>query len=73
MDIMEVLTLAKNMGFDVGQIISLAVMYVALRKDLLKVLDQQLGKLIDAIKDLEKAHNARLDKIEAHVGLKKEE
>lgn len=69
MEVIPLLTAAKNMGFDLGQIISLAAMYFMLRKDLMK----QLDKLIFAINSLEKAHNERLSKIEAHVGLKKGE
>ena len=61
---------AKRLGFDFGQILSLIILYVLLRRDLSKVIDQQFNKLIDALKSLEKAHNDRLNKIEAHVGLK---
>lgn len=68
MEVVPLLTAAKQMGFDLGQMISLAIMYFMLRKDLMK----QLDKLIIAIQSLEKAHNERLSKIEAHVGLKKE-
>lgn len=68
MEVVPLLTSAKQMGFDVGQLLSLAAMYFMLRKDLMK----QLDKLIIAIQSLEKAHNERLSKIEAHVGLKKE-
>lgn len=68
MEVVPLLTAAKQMGFDLGQMISLAIMYFMLRKDLMK----QLDKLIIAIQSLEKAHNERLNKIESHIGLKKE-
>lgn len=71
MEIFAVLAAAKEMGFEAGQIISLIVMYFMLRKDLMKVFDKQFEKLIGAIKSLEKVHNERLERIEAHVGLNK--
>lgn len=64
---------AKNMGFDVGHLVSLGAMYFMLRSDLIKIIDKQFSKLIDAIQSLEHAHNERLNKIEAHVGLKKDD
>jgi len=73
MGIFEILANAKQMGFDIGHLLSLGAMYFMLRKDLIKIIDTQLNKLISAINSLEKAHNDRLDKIEAHVGLKKQE
>lgn len=71
MEVISILTAAKEMGFEVGHIVSLLVMYFLLKKDLLKVFDKQFEKLIEAIKSLEKVHNERLEKIEAHVGLNK--
>lgn len=71
MEIIALLATAKELGFEVGHIISLLVMYFLLKRDLLKVFDKQFEKLIDAIKGLEKVHNDRLEKIESHVGLNK--
>lgn len=71
MDVLALLTTAKEAGFEAGGIVSLLGMYFMLRRDLMKVFDKQFGKLIDAIKSLEKAHNDRLEKIETHIGIKK--
>lgn len=72
MDIIATFSLAKEMGLEVGQIASMLGIYFLLRRDLLKVIDTQFDKLIKAINALEKSHNERLNKIETHVGLKKE-
>jgi hypothetical protein len=37
----------------------------------MKVIDNSINKLVDAINSLEKTHDQRLSKIEVHVGLKK--
>lgn len=71
MEIISLLTAAKELGFEIGHILSLIMMYLMLRRDLMKVFDKQFGKLIDAIKTLEKAHNKRLTEIETHVGMNK--
>jgi hypothetical protein len=70
MEVISLLSRAKALGFDLGQIIAFGIMYGVLRTDLMKIFDRQFDKLIEAIKSLEKAHNDRLNKIEAHVGLK---
>lgn len=73
MGVFSVLAEARALGFDVGHLLSLMAVYFLLRKDLLKVIDSQFNKLIDAIKSLETAHNERLNKVEAHVGLRSKE
>lgn len=72
MEILTLLSTAKQAGFDIGSLVSLVIIYFMLRKDLIKVIDKQFDKLIVAINSLEKAHSERLSKIEAHVGIKKE-
>lgn len=72
MEIVALFSMAKEMGLDIGHISSMLVVYFLLRRDLLKVIDTQFDKLIKAINALEKSHNDRLNKIETHVGLKKE-
>lgn len=85
LEIFAILTTMKEMGFEAGHILSLVIMYVMLKKDVLKVLEKRsteiFDKIIDtvskrmeelilAIRDLEKSHNDRLQKIEDHIGLK---
>lgn len=60
MEIIALLTSAKELGVDVGHLGSLGFMYFMLRKDLMKVIDSQFNKLIDAIKSLEATHNKRI-------------
>ncbi len=71
MEIIALLTSAKELGIDIGHLGSLGFMYFMLRKDLMKVIDSQMkmidsqiGKLIDAIKSLEATHNKRLFNLE---------
>lgn len=72
-EVFAILAEARALGFDLGQMASLLAIYFLLRKDLTKVIDKQFNKLIDALKSLENAHNERLNRIEAHVGLKNKE
>lgn len=67
MEIIALLTTAKEMGIETGQIFSMIVIYFMLQRTVKK----EFEKLIVAIKDLEKSHNQRLEIIETHVGLKK--
>lgn len=67
MEIIALLTSMKDMGLDVGQLGTMGLIYFMLRKDLLKVIDKQFDKLIDAIQSLEKAHNARLQVLEGDL------
>ena len=60
------------MGLDLTQLLMFATVYFLLRKDLVKVMDRQFDKLIVAINSLEKTHNDRLNRIENHIGLKKD-
>lgn len=73
MDVLTVLMEAKRLGLDLTQLFMFGTVYLLLRRDLVKVMDRQFDKLIMAINLLEKAHNERLNKLEAHIGLKKEE
>jgi hypothetical protein len=70
MEIVAILTAAKEMGFEAGHILSLFIMYFMLKSNLNKVFTKQFDKLIEAIESLEKTHNQRLKRIEDHVGLK---
>jgi hypothetical protein len=72
MDIVTIILEAKRMGLDLTQILMFATVYFLLRKDLVKVMDRQFDKLIVAINSLEKTHNDRLNRIENHIGLKKD-
>ena len=67
-EFIALMTTAKNAGFDFGQYVALVTIYFMLKR----MFDKQFDKLIGAINSLEKAHNERLSKIEAHVGIKKE-
>ena len=69
MEIIALLTTAKQVGMDVGSIVQMMIMFFMVKK----MFDKQFDKLILAINSLEKAHNERLSRIEAHVGLKKGE
>lgn len=68
-DIIALLVTAKQIGMDIGAIIQMMVMFWMIKR----MFDKQFDKLIGAINSLEKAHNERLSKIEAHVGIKKGE
>jgi hypothetical protein len=72
MDIVTIILEAKRMGLDLTQLLMFATVYFLLRKDLVKVMDRQFDKLIVAINSLEKTHNDRLNRIENHIGLKKD-
>ena len=74
MELIAILTASKEMGFDVGHLISIAAVYLMLRKDLrkfvisqnealAKVVNTQVDKVVDAIK----GHNERLDLLENDV------
>ena len=74
MELIAILTASKEMGFDVGHLISIAAVYLMLRKDLrkfvtaqnealIKVVNTQIDKVVDAIKD----HNKRIDSLEESV------
>lgn len=71
MEIVALLTAAKEIGFDIGQLSTLGLLYFMLRKDLMKVIDKQFNKLIDAIKSLEATHNKRIEVLEVDVVLLK--
>ena len=72
-DIIAMLTTAKTAGLDLTQLLMFVTVYFLLRKDLVKVMDRQFDKLIVAINSLERTHNERLNRIETHIGLRKEE
>lgn len=63
MDILSLLTTAKEAGFDTGTIIAIAAIAYKLRKDVKTEVGKQVDKVVDAIKD----HNKRIDNLE--VGL----
>lgn len=79
MDLLTLLATAKGAGFEAGHIISMAVMYYLLRRDLKKaffkeiaaMVTEQFGKLIEAIKHHENTTNSRFEEIENHIGLKR--
>ena len=68
-ELIALLTTAKQVGMDVGSMVQMVIMFFMVKK----MFDKQFDKLILAINSLEKAHNERLSKIEAHVGIKKGE
>jgi len=67
MEIIAMLTAAKEMGFEAGQMVATLIVYLLLDRSFSK----RFGELIKAIKDLEATHNKRIETIETHVGLKK--
>lgn len=67
MEIIAILTLAKEMGFEAGHILTMVTVYGLL----LRTVKKEFDKLIKAIKDLEETHNKRIETIESHIGLKK--
>lgn len=60
MDILSLLTTAKEAGFDTGTIIAIAAIAYKLRKDVKTEVGKQVDKVVDAIKD----HNKRIDTLE---------
>lgn len=68
-ELIALLTTAKQVGMDVGSMVQMVIMFFMVKR----MFDKQFDKLILAINSLEKAHNERLSKIEAHVGIKKGE
>lgn len=60
MDILSLLTTAKEAGFDTGTIIAIAAIAYKLRKDVKTEVGKQVDKMVDAIKD----HNKRIDTLE---------
>lgn len=68
-EFIALLTTAKQIGMDIGSIVQMMVMFWMIKR----MFDKQFDKLILAINSLERAHNERLSKIEAHVGIKKGE
>lgn len=68
-ELIALLTTAKQVGMDIGSMIQMVIMFFMVKR----MFDKQFDKLILAINSLEKAHNERLSKIEAHVGIKKGE
>lgn len=63
MDILSLLTTAKEAGFDTGTIIAIAAIAYKLRKDVKTEVGKQVDKMVDAIQN----HNKRIDTLE--VGL----
>ena len=63
MDIISLLTTAKDAGFDTGTIIAISVIAFKLRSDVKNEVSKQVDKVVDAIKD----HNKRIDSLEESV------
>ena len=63
MEILAILTTAKEAGFEMGTIISIGVIAWKLRSDVKKEVSKQVDKVVDAIKD----HNKRIDSLEESV------
>lgn len=63
MDLISLLTTAKDAGFDTGTIIAISVIAFKLRSDVKKEVSKQVDKVVDAIKD----HNKRIDSLEDSV------
>lgn len=63
MELIAILTTAKEAGFDTGTIIALAAIAFKLRSDVKKEVSKQVDKVVDAIKD----HNKRIDSLEESV------
>lgn len=63
MDIVTLLLTAKKLGFDVGTLAGLAVIAFILRRDVMKLIDKQVNKIVIAIG----AHNDRLGALESDV------
>ncbi len=68
MEIISLLTTAKEAGFEFGTIISIGIIAWKLRSDVKKEVGKQVDKIVLAISD----HNSRLSNLEADVhGIKK--
>jgi hypothetical protein len=74
MEVVALLTTAKELGFESGSILSLVVIYFMLKKfvtkqntELKEVLNTQVDKMVKAIGQ----HNERLDGLESDVKLLK--
>lgn len=68
MEIISLLTTAKDAGFEFGTIISIGVIAWKLRTDVKKEVSKQVDKIVAAITD----HNTRLSNLETDVqGIKK--
>ena len=63
MDILSLLTTAKEAGFDTGTIIAIAAIAYKLRKDVKTEVGKQVDKMVNAIQN----QNKRIDTLE--VGL----
>lgn len=63
MDIIRLLTTAKDAGFDTGTILALGAIAFKLRSDVKNEVSKQVDKVVDAIKD----HNKRIDSLEESV------
>ena len=51
MEILAILTTAKEAGFDTGTILALGAIAFKLRSDVKKEVSKQVDKVVDAIKD----------------------
>lgn len=68
MEIIAILTTAKDAGFELGTIMSIGVIAWKLRSDVKKEVGKQVDKIVLAISD----HNSRLSNLETDVqGIKK--
>lgn len=68
MEILTILTTAKDAGFELGTIMSIGVIAWKLRADVKKEVGKQVDKIVLAISD----HNSRLSNLETDVqGIKK--
>jgi len=63
MELIALLTTAKEAGFELGTIMSIGVIAFKLRSDVKKEVGKQVDKVVDAIKD----HNKRIDSLEESV------
>ena len=63
MEILAILTTAKEAGFDTGTILALGAIAFKLRSDVKNEVSKQVDKVVDAIKD----HNKRIDSLEESV------
>ena len=63
MELISLLTTAREAGFEMGTILSIGVIAFKLRSDVKKEVGKQVDKVVDAIKD----HNKRIDSLEESV------
>jgi len=63
MELISLLTTAREAGFELGTIMSIGVIAFKLRSDVKKEVGKQVDKVVDAIKD----HNKRIDSLEESV------